>query len=83
MSENIIKAACKELGVTQKELAERIGVTQETISVSAKDEPSRQVRRAVELLLENHALKQENTAIAEMGAAIRKILQTSENLNKK
>jgi DNA-binding XRE family transcriptional regulator len=31
MSENIIKTTCKELGVTQKELAERIGVAEQTI----------------------------------------------------
>ncbi|MFV0481283.1 MAG: helix-turn-helix domain-containing protein [Campylobacteraceae bacterium] len=30
--ENIVKLTCKELGITQKELAERIGVAEITIS---------------------------------------------------
>lgn len=32
MNENIIKQTCKELGITQKELAERMGVSVDTIS---------------------------------------------------
>lgn len=32
MSENIVKQTTKELGMTQKELAERMGVTEDTIS---------------------------------------------------
>jgi DNA-binding XRE family transcriptional regulator len=30
--ENLVKKTCRELGITQKELAERIGVTQHTIT---------------------------------------------------
>lgn len=32
MSENIVKKTAKELGMTQKELAERMGVAENTIS---------------------------------------------------
>jgi transcriptional regulator with XRE-family HTH domain len=32
MSDNIVKKTCKELGITQKELAERIKVHEETVS---------------------------------------------------
>lgn len=32
LSENIVKQTAKELGITQKELAERMGVTEDTIS---------------------------------------------------
>jgi len=31
-SENLVKKTCKELGITQKELAEKIGVSKTTIS---------------------------------------------------
>ena len=31
-NENIVKATCKELGITQKELAERMGVAEVTIN---------------------------------------------------
>ena len=30
--ENLVKKTCKELGVTQKELAEKIGVSRQTVS---------------------------------------------------
>jgi len=30
--ENLVKKTCKELGITQKELAERIGVSNNTVS---------------------------------------------------
>jgi transcriptional regulator with XRE-family HTH domain len=30
--ENLVKKTCKELGITQKELAEKIGVSQNTVS---------------------------------------------------
>ncbi|WOE69110.1 helix-turn-helix transcriptional regulator [Hydrogenimonas thermophila] len=36
MQENIVKKVCKELGITQKELAERLGVSADTISNWAK-----------------------------------------------
>jgi DNA-binding XRE family transcriptional regulator len=33
MTENIVKKTCKELGITQKELAELIGVSEDTVSL--------------------------------------------------
>jgi DNA-binding XRE family transcriptional regulator len=33
MSENIVKKTCKELGITQKELAEILGVAEDTVSL--------------------------------------------------
>lgn len=35
-SENLIKKTCKELGLTQKELAEQMGVAENTISQWAR-----------------------------------------------
>lgn len=32
MSENIVKLTCKELGITQKELAEQMGVSETTLT---------------------------------------------------
>ena len=36
--ENLVKKTCKELGITQKELAEKIGITERTISRYATGE---------------------------------------------
>jgi len=36
--ENLVKKTCKELGITQKELAEKIGVTPHTITRWSKGE---------------------------------------------
>jgi len=38
MNENIIKQTCKELGITQKALAEEMGVSQTTMTSWAKPE---------------------------------------------
>lgn len=35
-SDNLIKKTCKELGLTQKELAERMGIAENTISQWAR-----------------------------------------------
>ena len=36
--ENIVKKTCRELGITQKELAERLDVPQSTVSGWAKND---------------------------------------------
>ncbi len=61
MSENnIVKQVCKELGVTQKELAEMIGVHEQTLrNASSANKISSQISRSIELLLENNRLKSE------------------------
>ena len=58
MNENIVKKVCKELGITQKELAERLGVPQSTISGWAKGDIPKMTQLALELLIENKDLKE-------------------------
>ncbi len=62
---NIIKQVCKELGITQKELAERIGIPSGTVSrwASTGDIP-KTARLALELLLENKELKEKLKVLA-------------------
>jgi DNA-binding XRE family transcriptional regulator len=50
--ENLVKKTCRELGITQKELAERIGVTEKTISSWAREkvEIPKNFPRLIELL---------------------------------
>lgn len=54
---NIVKRACKELGITQKELAEMLDVPATTVSGWATNQIPRMAQLALELLLENKALK--------------------------
>ncbi len=57
MNENIVKKVCSELGITQKELAERLDVPQTTLSTWAKGEIPKMTEFALKLLLENKELK--------------------------
>ncbi len=52
-SENIVKKTCRELGITQKELAEIMGVSKQSVSYWAnnKIQPPKILEKIVELLL--------------------------------
>ncbi len=53
--ENLVKKTCRELGITQKELAEKIGVTDRTLSKYATNEYiPKNVINHINLILENH-----------------------------
>jgi len=56
--ENIVKKVCKELGITQKELAERLGSHLTTIQkwASSEDMPN-MAKKSLEMLMENEKLK--------------------------
>ena len=47
--ENLVKKTCRELGITQKELAEKIGVTPEFISRIANNKLK--INKTIQLLL--------------------------------
>lgn len=60
MNENLIKQTCKELGLTQKELAERLGVKEVTINKwSSSGEVPTSGLKSIELLRENEKLKKQ------------------------
>lgn len=76
MEENIIKATCQELGITQKILAEKIGVSVETINkASSSGEVSKQVETAIELLLETERLKVQLSDYHTLKNAIKKAIE--------
>ena len=57
-TENPIKKACRELGITQKELAEKIGLTEGGMKTAiVRDNYSNQMRSCIKLLLENNKLQ--------------------------
>jgi len=56
--ENIVKKTCKELGITQKELASLMGVNDGTIRKwSSQTEPPEWGLKFLQLLLENKQIK--------------------------
>ena len=58
MEENIVKQTCKELGVTQKELAEMLDVSPASVSDWAKGNIPKMTEKALELIIENKGLKE-------------------------
>nr|DAM82251.1 MAG TPA: antitoxin [Caudoviricetes sp.] len=56
--ENIVKRVCKALNITQRELAERMGVSQNMpASWSSSSEPSQMAVKFMELLIEHERIK--------------------------
>ena len=79
--ENIVKKTCRELGITQKELAERLGTHLTTVQKwVASNELPNNVTKSIELLLENEDLKK----LAKNLAWYKQLFFTSKNnaLNK-
>ncbi|MGH1601594.1 helix-turn-helix domain-containing protein [Campylobacter majalis] len=60
MSDNIVKRVCKELNITQRELAERIGMSADSLNVAVSNNKfSKQTQASINLVLENETLKKE------------------------
>jgi len=58
MNENIVKKVCKELGITQKELAEMLEVSTSAVSLWSKGEIPKMAKIALECMLENKKCKE-------------------------
>ncbi|BCD59580.1 MULTISPECIES: DNA-binding transcriptional regulator [unclassified Nitratiruptor] len=72
--ENIVKKVCKELGITQKELAEKIGAAEATVrNWSAGKEVPKWAIKSMELLLENQKYKNLVSAIKNLQNALKEI----------
>jgi len=65
MADNIVKQTCKELGITQKELAERLEVPQPTMARWQSGDIPRMAKLALELMLENKELKDDMNILKE------------------
>jgi len=60
---NIVKKTCKELGVTQKELADMLDVPQSTMSRWQNDNIPKMAKLSLELLIENNNYKKGSEAL--------------------
>ena len=68
---NIVKRVCKELGLTYKQLGEKIGVKPDTLrTIASKNEVSTQIETAINLLRENVKLLEREKKIQDFFSLI-------------
>jgi len=73
MSENIVKQTAKELGMTYKELAEAIGVSEGTLSnATSTGKVSKQLEKSLELLRANYSMKEDFEIISKFKELLNK-----------
>lgn len=59
---NIVKKVCAELGITQKELAEKLGIKEQSLrNMTSSNKITEQVEKTINLLIENNELKKQLT----------------------
>jgi len=72
-NENIVKKVCKELGLTYKELGERIGYSEGALKMAVqRNNVSPQMEKAIQLYLENLGLKKELEEFQELKKLLKK-----------
>lgn len=73
---NIIKIACKNLGINYKQLADRIGYSEDTLKGSAsKGKISEPMEKAIELYMKNIDLEKELEKTSKFKEALKDFLQ--------
>lgn len=71
--QNIVKKVCIELGITQKELAEKLATSKPTVERwSSTGEIPESSKKHLEILLENEELKKENQEIKKALSILKK-----------
>ena len=71
-NENIVKRACKELGITQRELAERIGMSADSLNNAVnQNKISKMAETAINLVLEVETLKKELSKYENLKSALK------------
>ena len=73
MEENIVKQTCKELGVTQKELADMLEVSPSSISDWVKGNIPKMTALALKLMIENNELKNKLSSIKNAYSVIKEL----------
>ena len=73
--ENLIKATCKELNLTYKQLGEMIGLSEGSIKrLATSDEINTQVIKSCEMLLEIKSLKEQLSNTQTLKTALKTLL---------
>ena len=75
-NENIVKKVCKELGLTYKELGERIGYSEGAINKAGHSgQISKSMQKAIELYLENLKLKEKLQDCQTLQKALKNLIE--------
>ena len=70
--ENIVKKVCAELGITQRELAEKIGMSADSLNNAVnQNKISKMAEAAINLLLEVETLKKELSKYENLKSALK------------
>ena len=70
--ENIVKRVCKELGITQRELADRIGMSADSLNNAVNQNKfSKMAETAINLVLEVETLKKELSKYENLKSALK------------
>ena len=70
--ENIVKRVCKELGITQRELADRIGMSADSLNNAVnRNKISKMAETAINLVLEVETLKKELSKYENLKSALK------------
>ena len=70
--ENIVKRVCKELGITQRELADRIGMSADSLNNAVnQNKISKMAETAINLVLEVETLKKELSKYENLKSALK------------
>lgn len=73
MEKNIVKETAKELGMTNKELADAIGVSEGALNnASSTGKITKQVERSLELLKQNYSMKKDFEIISKFKELLNK-----------
>jgi len=73
MTENIVKKVCKELGLTYKELGEKIGYSEGALKMAVqRNNISPQMEKAIQLYLKTIELKKELEEFQELKKLLKK-----------
>ena len=76
--DNIIKRVCKELGLTYKELGEKIGYSESNINkVASTGQISNQLKKAIEMYLENLELKKQIKTCKELQTLLKSFIENN------
>ncbi|MEA3315417.1 MAG: transcriptional regulator [Campylobacterota bacterium] len=73
--ENIIKKTCKELGLTYRELGEKIGYGEGALKMSVSNQKvSEPMKKSIYLYMENLQLRNELNDYKSVGDALKRII---------